>query len=82
MQMESEKGNDRNESVTSQITTRKALSDYTTLLDTEEIHSVVCKVPLAPASFSKDEDQRTYRLQRGAQEENGLRDTQEEQEEL
>lgn len=37
MQMESEQGNDRNKSVTSQITTMKAESVCTTLLDTEEI---------------------------------------------
>ena len=73
MQIDSKKGNDRNESITSQITTMRTGSVCSAFLDTEETHSVVCTVPPPQASFSKDEEQCTHCPQPGAQEEGGLR---------
>lgn len=74
MQMGSEKGNDRNKSITRPITTMKSESVCITFPETEETHSVVCTVPPPPqASFSKDEEPCTHCPQQGAQEDDGLR---------
>lgn len=45
----------------------------TTFLDTEETHSVLCKVPPPQVSFNKDEQQCASCPQCGAQEEHELR---------
>lgn len=45
MQMGSEKGNDRNKSITRPITTMKSESVCITFPETGETHSVVCTVP-------------------------------------
>lgn len=73
MQMETEKGNDRKESITSQVTTMRteACALLSWILGKHTVCCVGCPPP--QVSFNKDEEQCASCPQCGAQEEDGLR---------
>lgn len=75
MQMGSEKGNDRNKSITRAITTMRSESVCITFPETEETHSVVCMVPPRKPHSAKMRNNVPAAHSKGLRKRMGLEDT-------